>query len=105
MDHMIFNLRMTRQLRNMSQEDLVVAVDGISQTKLSRIERGVMKPTEELKEKLAKALDVKPEWIDWDNKVFEYPEENEKGESTMKGDTKNEVQVQSDSPMRRKRRS
>ena len=44
-----------RFLRNKTQDDLMVQTR-IDQSRISRIERGVLKPTDEEKQKLAKAL-------------------------------------------------
>jgi len=47
-----------RFLKNKTQDDLM-ALTGIDQSRISRIERDVLKPTEEEKKKIATALRTK----------------------------------------------
>lgn len=55
-------MRIERFFRNLSLDELRSRT-GIDQGKLSRIERGYVKPKEDEKKKLAKALNVKVEDI------------------------------------------
>lgn len=52
-------LRLERFLRSLRQDDLAAAT-GISQPRISRIERGTAKPRQEEKRALAAALGVNP---------------------------------------------
>jgi transcriptional regulator with XRE-family HTH domain len=57
-------LRLIRILSRVTQDQLMVET-GIDQSVISRIERDVIKPSSEQKEKLARALDASP------SKLFE----------------------------------
>jgi len=56
------NLRKARLNNDKSQLKLMMET-GIYFSTISRIERGWLKPTDEQKEKLAKALGVKKDWL------------------------------------------
>lgn len=56
------NLRRARLMADKSQLQLMKET-GIYFTTLSRIERGWLKPSDEQKKKLAKALKVEPDWL------------------------------------------
>ena len=56
------NLRRVRLMADKSQLQLMKET-GIYFTTLSRIERGWLKPSDEQKKKLAKALKVEPDWL------------------------------------------
>lgn len=49
-------LKIARDLRGMSQTELVQKMKNITQAALSKIEKGDLKPSEETKKQLAKAL-------------------------------------------------
>ena len=57
-------LKSARQLSEMSQDNLVQAMDGIvSKNAISKYERGQMMPNSTVLIKLAKALNVKPDYF------------------------------------------
>ena len=58
------NLKIVRISKNIVQWDLAKAT-GISQSKISLIERGQITPTDEEMSTIAKALDVSPGEIEW----------------------------------------
>jgi len=58
------NLTEVRFHKKMTQWDLKIRT-GINQTKISLIERGYVLPRDEEKQRLAKALGVKVDQIDW----------------------------------------
>jgi ribosome-binding protein aMBF1 (putative translation factor) len=60
------NLAEVRFHKKMTQWDLKIRT-WINQTKISLIERGYVSPRDEEKQKLAKALGVKADQIDWSN--------------------------------------
>jgi len=59
-------LREARFKRGLTQFDLRLRC-GIHQSKVSLIERGYIEPTEDEKRRLAKALSVKPEQLEWNS--------------------------------------
>lgn len=61
------NLREVRAVRRITQFQLRVST-GIHQSKISMIENGLIEPREDEKQRLAKALEVKPEKI-WENET------------------------------------
>ena len=59
-------LREARFLSRKTQDQLHIEI-GMCQAKISRIERGFLKASEEEKKKLAKALGVKKSWLFLEN--------------------------------------
>lgn len=62
---MTINLRLARVSKNKTQWDLRHAT-GIHQTKISLIENNYVLPTDDEKQKIARALGLTVEQIDWD---------------------------------------
>ena len=58
------DLKMARFIKQFTQYHLVFKT-GIPQSKLSLIERGFVKPKDDEKIKIAKALQLNPEDIEW----------------------------------------
>lgn len=57
---MINKIKAQRFLAGITQDELMIKT-GINQAKISRIERGYLKPSTEEKEKIARALKLKSE--------------------------------------------
>ena len=58
------DLREARFKRRLTQLDIRLRT-GIHQSKISHFERGFMKPRQDEKARLAKALSLKPDEIEW----------------------------------------
>jgi predicted transcriptional regulator len=60
------NLKVARAVRELRQWDVAIRC-GICQTRISLIEAGLVCPREDEKKRIAKALDLRAEKIDWGN--------------------------------------
>ena len=58
-------LREIRFYQNMSQQEVAIKAE-MHQSTLCNLERGYKKPTTEQKRKIAKALEIEPESIEWE---------------------------------------
>jgi transcriptional regulator with XRE-family HTH domain len=66
----LMNFREARFKSGLTQYDLTLRT-GIQQSKISLFERGYLKPRNNERSRIAKALEIGPEEINWDGKLNE----------------------------------